>query len=123
MQNNKGKKEKKLEDTLGFRLRSGSVLSIDFFKTHAWVVLTIVVATLAMIGLRYKTKTKMAEINRLSTEYQRSESKKLAEKAAYMSLIRESSMKEMMAEQNLALEFQEQPPFEIIDDGKEETRK
>ncbi len=37
-------------------LRYGRSLSIDFFKANAWLMLLFVVAILALIGLRYKTK-------------------------------------------------------------------
>lgn len=97
-------------------LRYGRSLSIDFFKSNAWLMLLFVVAILALIGLRYKTKTKMAEIKQLTVELQRAESHKLQEKSLYMSLIRESEMVKMVREKNLNLEFQEQPPFELTDD-------
>lgn len=88
-------------------LRYGRSLSIDFFKANAWLMLLFVVAILALIGLRYKTKTKMAEIKQLTVELQRAESHKLQEKSLYMSLIRESEMVKMVREKNLNLEFQE----------------
>ncbi len=97
-------------------LRYGRSLSIDFFKANAWLMLLFVVAILALIGLRYKTKTKMAEIKQLTVELQRAESHKLQEKSLYLSLIRESEMVKMVREKNLNLEFQEQPPFELTDD-------
>ena len=97
-------------------LRYGRSLSIDFFKANAWLMLLFVVAILALIGLRYKTKTEMAEIKQLTVELQRAESHKLQEKSLYMSLIRESEMVKMVREKNLNLEFQEQPPFELTDD-------
>ena len=97
-------------------LRYGRSLSIDFFKANAWLMQLLVVAILALIGLRYKTKTKMAEIKQLTVELQRAESHKLQEKSLYMSLIRESEMVKMVREKNLNLEFQEQPPFELTDD-------
>lgn len=97
-------------------LRYGRSLSIDFFKANAWLMLLFVVAILALIGLRYKTKTKMAEIKQLTVELQRAESHKLQEKSLYMSLIRESEMVKMVREKNLNLEFQEQPHFELTDD-------
>ncbi len=65
-------------------LRYGRSLSIDFFKANAWLMLLFVVAILALIGLRYKTKTKMAEIKQLTVELQRAESHKLQEKSLYM---------------------------------------
>lgn len=100
-------------------LRYGRSLSIEFFKANAWLMLLFVVAILALIGLRYKTKTKMGEIKRLTIELQRAESHKLHEKSLYMSLIRESEMVKMVREKNLNLEFQEQPPYELTDDETE----
>lgn len=96
-------------------LQHGQTISVEFFKTNAWLLTVIVVAVIALIGLRYKTKTKMAEIKKLNTELTKAESNKLQEKAAYMSLIRETEMRRMVREHGLALEFQEQPPYEIID--------
>lgn len=72
-----------------------------------------VVTMLALMGLRYKTKTKMEEIKKLTAELQIAESSKLQEKAAYMSLIRETEMRRLVEENGLGLEFQEQPPFEL----------
>lgn len=97
-------------------LRYGRSISIEFFKNNAWLLLIIVVAIIALIGLRYKNKTKMAEIKRLNVELTRAESEKLQEKAAYMSLIRETEMRRLVREKGLPLEFQEQPPYEIIQD-------
>lgn len=101
-------------------LRYGRSLSIEFFKANAWIMLLFVVAIIALIGLRYKTKTKMGEIKQLTVELQRAESHKLHEKSLYMSLIRESEMVKMVREKNLNLEFQEQPPYELTDDGNKE---
>lgn len=98
-------------------LRYGRSISVEFFKTNAWLLVIIVVVVIALIGLRYQTKTKMAEIKKLNTELSRAESEKLQEKAAYMSLIREIEMRRMVREKGLPLEFQEQPPFELIDEG------
>lgn len=99
-------------------LRYGRSISVEFFKNNAWLLIIIVVAVIALIGLRYKTKTKMVEIKRLNMELSRAESEKLQEKSAYMSLIRETEMRRMVREKGLPLEFQEQPPYELIDDGR-----
>ena len=95
-------------------LRYGRSLSINFFKKNGWLLMLIVVAVLGLMGLRYKTKTKMAEIKKLTTELQRAESTKLQEKAQYMTLIRESELKKLVEEKGLNLQFQEQPPYEIV---------
>lgn len=97
-------------------LRYGRSISVEFFKNNAWLLLIIVVAVIALIGLRYKTKTKMEEIKKLNVELARAQSYKLQEKAAYMSLIRETEMRRMVREKGLPLEFQEQPPYELIED-------
>lgn len=94
-------------------VRYGRSLSVEFFKKNAWLLMIFVVAMLALMGLRYKTKTNMAEIQKLSAELQIAESSKLQEKAAYMSLIRETEMRRLVMENGLGLEFQEQPPFEL----------
>lgn len=94
-------------------IRYGRSLSVEFFKKNAWLLMVFVVAIISLMGLRYKTKTKMAEIKRLSAELQRAESSKLQEKAAYMSLIRETEMKRLVEERGLGLEFQEFPPYEL----------
>ncbi|MCM1369163.1 MAG: FtsL-like putative cell division protein [Candidatus Amulumruptor caecigallinarius] len=96
--------------------RYGRSISLEFFKQNAWLLLIIVVAVIALIGLRYKTKTKMAEIKRLNVELARAESYKLQQKSAYMSLIRETEMRKMVRERGLSLEFQEAPPYELIDE-------
>lgn len=112
----KKKKENKGVYSWVNEFRYGRSISVEFFKSNAWLLLIIVVAVIGLIGLRYKTKTKMSEIKRLNTELARAESNKLQEKAAYMSLIRETEMRRMVREKGLPLEFQEQPPYELIDD-------
>ena len=55
----------------------------------------------------------MMEIKKLNIELKQAESSKLQEKAAYMSLIRESEMKRLVEDKGLGLQFQEQPPYEV----------
>ena len=97
-------------------MRYGRSLSVEFFRQNAWLLMLFVVAIIALMGLRYKTKTKMEEIKKLTVELQRAESNKLQEKSAYMSLIREAEMKKLVDEKGLGLQFQEFPPFELIVD-------
>ena len=78
--------------------------------------MVIVVVIVALMGLRYKTKTKMEEIKSLTTELQRSRSIMLEEKSKYMSLIRETEMKKMVHDRGLPLEFQEQPPYRLSEE-------
>ncbi|MCH5238206.1 MAG: hypothetical protein J1E95_10500 [Muribaculaceae bacterium] len=94
-------------------MRYGRALSLEFFRQNAWLLMIFIVLVISLMGLRYKTKTKMEEIQRLNDELQRAQSWKLQEKASYMSLIREAEMKKLVDEQGLGLEFQEFPPFEL----------
>lgn len=110
----KPKKSKKgMSRELMSDMRYGRSLSVEFFRQNAWLLMIFVVALLALMGLRYKTKTKMEEIKSLTVELQRSQSSKLQEKAAYMSLIREVEMKKMVDQQGLGLQFQDYPPYEL----------
>ena len=103
------------EATTGFLsdMRYGKSVSVNFFKSNAWLLLIFIVIVLALMGMRYKTKTKMEQIKKLEKELVESESDKLKEKAAYMSLIRETEMLRLVNQNKLNLIFQEQPPYEI----------
>ena len=94
-------------------MRYGKTVSVNFFKNNAWLLIIFISIVLALMGVRYKTKTKMEEIKKLEKELVESESSKLREKAAYMSLIRETEMMRLVKKNNLGLIFQEQPPYEI----------
>lgn len=94
-------------------VRYGRALSLEFFRNNAWLILVILVAVLSLIGLRYKTKTKMSQIKKLQIELEHAKSEKLKQKAEYMTLIRESEMRRLVNEKGLGLEFREQPPYEI----------
>ena len=93
--------------------RYGKAVSVNFFKNNAWLLIIFIVIVLSLMGMRYKTKTKMEQIKKLEKELVESESEKLKEKAAYMSLIRETEMMRLVEQNNLGLMFQEQPPYEI----------
>lgn len=94
-------------------LRYGRSVSVNFFKANAWLLVIFITIVLALMGMRYKTKTKMEQIKSLEKELVQTESDKLREKAAYMSLIRETEMLRLVKDNNLGLVFQDQPPYEI----------
>lgn len=103
-------------------LRYGRSLSVDFFRKNAWLLILLVVLTLSLMGLRYNTKMKMQEINKLEKELLRTRSEKLREKAEYMTLIRESEMHRLVQEKKLGLEFQEDPAYTVTEITDEEIR-
>ena len=94
-------------------LRYGRSVSLNFFRRNAWLLISIIVALVALMGLRYKTKTKMQEIKALERELVRSESAKLQEQADTMSLTRESEMQRLVDRHGLGLTFPEQPPYTL----------
>lgn len=94
-------------------IRYGQAVSVSFFKRNAWLLILFITVVIALIGVKYKTRTKMAEVKRLEMELVVSESNMLREKSAYMTLIRETEMLRLVKKNNLGLEFQEQPPYEI----------
>lgn len=113
-------KRKKISDAIrksvkenSTNLRDGRTISIEFFKRNAWLLLVIMTAIISVMGLRYRTKTRMSEIKQLNVELQRAESEKLQEKASYMTLIRETELTKMMSEKKLGLRYQEEPPVEV----------
>ena len=96
-------------------LGTGQSISIEFFRANAWLIMVIVVVVIALMGLRYKTRTRMEEIKKLTSELQLAESTMLDEKSKYMTLVRETEMKKMVHDRGLHLEFQEQPPYILSD--------
>lgn len=93
----------------------GRWISLRFFTRNAWLWILLLVAIIGLMGLRYKTMTRMARIVELRKELERAESSMLQEKAEYMSLIREGEMQRMARERGLGLTSRPQPPY-VIDD-------
>lgn len=98
-------------------LRNGRAVSVEFFKRNAWLLIAIITALIGVMGLRYRTKTRMSEIKMLNRELQRAESDKLHEKAWYMTLIRETELTKLTNEKHLGLKYQEEPPVVIECEG------
>ena len=103
-------------------LREGRAVSLEFFKRNAWMIIAIITALIGVMGLRYRTKTRMSEIKVLNRELQRAESEKLHEKAWYMTLIRETELTRLTTENRLGLRFQEEPPVVIECEGLKPVR-
>lgn len=118
----KGKKKKNSEvssvikdTTAGWinDIRYGKTVSVSFFKNNAWLLILFVAIVIALIGVKYKTRTKMAEIKTLENELVESQTNMLREKSAYMTLIRETEMLRLVQKNHLGLVFQEEPPYDL----------
>lgn len=92
-------------------LRRGRGVSVNFFKSHAWIIIFFMAVVVMLIGMRYRTKVNMRRITELNKELKQAESDKIAEKALYMSLIRETDMVKLANDHNLGLRFSDEPPF------------
>ncbi|MDE7408835.1 MAG: hypothetical protein K2N09_02315 [Muribaculaceae bacterium] len=104
-------------------LREGRAVSLEFFKRNAWLIIAIITALIGVMGLRYRTKTRMSEIKTLNRELQCAESEKLHEKAWYMTLIRETELTRLTTEKKLGLRYQEEPPVVIECEGLKPNSK
>lgn len=105
-------------------LRMGRAVSLDFFKHNAWLLIAIMTAIIGVMGLRYRTKTRMSEIKTLNIQLQRAESRMLQEKATYMTLIRETELTRLTSEKHLGLTFQEEPPVTVeCEEVETETKR
>ena len=110
-------KKRKAEKQAGYswvkEFRYGRSISVEFFRQNVWLMLVILVSVIALIGLRYKTKTRMAEIRKLNTELERAESNKLQDITAEDTLVHRD--KDLSAlPQELLLEGEEED-IEFID--------
>lgn len=91
----------------------GKLLTLEFFKRNAWLIMISVGIVIALIGQRYANHSKMREIKQLKEELARVKSEKLQQKSQYMSLIRENKMMILLRERNIQLGYQEQPPYSL----------
>lgn len=96
-----------------YMLKDGRSMSLTFFRRNGWLILLAVVAVIWLISQRYSNQSRMEKIKSLEKELTRAESEKLDAKADYMSLIRETRMRELMQQKRLDLQYQETPPCVI----------
>ncbi|MBD5232228.1 MAG: hypothetical protein K2M14_00215 [Muribaculaceae bacterium] len=94
---------------------AGRLLSLEFFRRHAWFILIAVVVVLALIGQRYTNQSKRQKIKQLETQLSIAKSDQISCKARYMSLIRENEMRRLLRANHLDLDYQEQPPFVLYE--------
>ncbi|MDE6048674.1 MAG: hypothetical protein K2M52_04550 [Paramuribaculum sp.] len=109
------KKRKKDSDNPGFfaRIRSGQVISSDFFARNWMTVLAAILVIMFYITNKYNCQTKMEEIQRLTTELEIVKTERLRVRSSYMSSTRESSMQQLIDSLGLNLHVQDRPPFKL----------
>ncbi|MDE6459915.1 MAG: hypothetical protein K2K52_03655 [Paramuribaculum sp.] len=109
------KKKKKDNENPGVigRIRSGQVISSDFFARNWLAVFAGMMAIMFYITSKYNCQTKMEEIQRLNTELEIVKTERLRVRSAYMSSTRESSMQQLIDSLGLNLRVQDRPPFKL----------
>ncbi|MBD5256553.1 MAG: hypothetical protein HDS50_02830 [Bacteroides sp.] len=109
----KKRKQENESPNLIVRIRSGQIISSDFFA-HNWLsVFTCVMVIMFYITNKYNCQTKMEEINRLRTELEIVKTERLRVRSTYMSNSRESYMQHLIDSLGLNLHVQERPPFKL----------
>lgn len=98
-------------------VRKGRIVSLDFFRRNGWLIIFFTVVILVLIGMRYRTRVYMTNINKLRVELKKAQNDCLEQKATYMSLIREKDMVELTQRHNLGLVFTDKPPYLLKPDA------
>lgn len=96
----------------------GEVLSLDFFIKH-WIHIALFMAMLVnFISSKYQCQTSMEDIKLLKRDLEIVETECVRIKGEYMSRVRESYMAHLVDSLRLNLKVQEQPPFKLTYDEK-----
>ena len=95
------------------RILKGKIVPYHFFKKH-WMLVTVTVSMILMsIANKYECQTKITEIKRLERELQIMQANRVEASAQYNSLIRESSMRQMIETKQIDLISPECPPYNL----------
>jgi len=95
------------------RLYKGQIVPYHFFKRH-WMLVTVAVSMILMsIANKYECQSKITEIKRLENELLVVQANRVDASARYNSMIRESSMKQLVDTMHIDLVSPECPSFNI----------
>lgn len=95
------------------RILKGKIVPYHFFKRH-WMLVTVVVSMILMsIANKYECQTKITEIKQLERELQIAQANRVEASAQYNSMIRESSMMQMVETMQIDLISPECPPYNL----------
>ncbi|MGN0214179.1 MAG: FtsL-like putative cell division protein [Muribaculaceae bacterium] len=95
------------------RILKGKIVPYHFFKRH-WMIITVVVSMILMsIANKYECQTKITEIKHLEKELQIAQANRVEASAQYNSMIRESSMMQMVETMQIDLISPECPPYNL----------
>lgn len=103
---------------LGFlrKIRSGEVLSLDFFRHHWGIVALVMAFLLLYITNKYYCQTSMEEIRALEKQLELVKTERVRAKSIYMSRTRESAMQQLIDSLHLGLSVQTRPPYRITEE-------
>lgn len=119
---NKSKKRKMFKSLNVFAERAlhGELLTLDLFLKH-WIRIFLFVAMIIIfISSKYECQTCMEEIKTLKRDLEIVETECVRVKGEYMSRVRESYMAHLVDSMRLNLKVQEQPPFKLTYEEKDQ---
>lgn len=119
---NKSKKRKMFKSLNVFAERAlhGELLTLDLFLKH-WIRIFLFVAMIIIfISSKYECQTCMEDIKTLKRDLEIIETECVRVKGEYMSRVRESYMAHLVDSMRLNLKVQEQPPFKLTYEEKDQ---
>ncbi|MBQ1931916.1 MAG: hypothetical protein II360_00270 [Muribaculaceae bacterium] len=119
---NKSKKRKMFKSLNVFAERAlhGELLTLDLFLKH-WIRIFLFVAMIIIfISSKYECQTCMEDIKTLKRDLEIVETECVRVKGEYMSRVRESYMAHLVDSMRLNLKVQEQPPFKLTYEEKDQ---
>ena len=119
---NKSKKRKMFKSLNVFAERAlhGELLTLDLFLKH-WIRIFLFVARIIIfISSKYECQTCMEDIKTLKRDLEIIETECVRVKGEYMSRVRESYMAHLVDSMRLNLKVQEQPPFKLTYEEKDQ---
>ena len=102
------------------RALHGELLTLDLFLKH-WIRIFLFVAMIIIfISSKYECQTCMEDIKTLKRDLEIVETECVRVKGEYMSRVRESYMAHLVDSMRLNLKVQEQPPFKLTYEEKDQ---
>ena len=93
------------------RLTRGQWMSLDTYKRHLPIIITVVVLFIIYISFKFDVQMKIAQIMRLNEELANAKTNMVSASSKYASEIRESELTEKLDTMHLYLKVAEQPPY------------
>ena len=96
------------------KILGGDILSADLVRRQIWLILLVVLFTVAYVAFRYQCQQDMIRISRLETELKDAKYKALSSSSTLTERCRESRVLDMLKQnKDSLLKISDQPPYII----------